>query len=398
MPHNNPGDETTMAGTRLFLQRLDNWWQTLWTQEDAQLVQLPNVTLTTPSLPLVQVNKFLQKHVGLDWKKNPNTIIICTQPESPVVQGQVLWWCPTTQEAPRTRVVVRKSSTVVFSAEKDLSSILKPDKLPLPFTLHVHLVLESTEKVAQKAQLLSQEFQEPISNLTHWPCVNSLQVQMHVVPPLTSRWVSNEKETTDGEADPSILRSLTTSQANRLLATLEDPSEDDYALYIYIPANPVEKPLTYQLEGKNALLTVGWDSLPVHQWLAETMGLPIPWLDTDGSFPRWFEEWYWYTTSFQLTSRLQQDFSKVQHLLQHPLEEWKQAASLQEHFEYLCQLQSQLHATLTTARLEPEFPLEHYAAIFAPLLFPLLLPFFLGVLKEYRRYKEKIGSTSIAQR
>ena len=39
--------------------------------------------------------------------------------------------------------------------------------------------------------------------------------------------------------------------------------------------------------------------------------------------------------------------------------------------------------------LQLHFPLEHYAAIFAPLLFPLLLPFFVRLVKECRRHKEK---------
>jgi hypothetical protein len=36
-----------------------------------------------------------------------------------------------------------------------------------------------------------------------------------------------------------------------------------------------------------------------------------------------------------------------------------------------------------------DFPLEHYAAIFMPLLFPLLVPFVISTVKEYNRWKEK---------
>ncbi|KAG7343883.1 phosphatidylinositol-glycan biosynthesis class S protein [Nitzschia inconspicua] len=39
-----------------------------------------------------------------------------------------------------------------------------------------------------------------------------------------------------------------------------------------------------------------------------------------------------------------------------------------------------------------DFPLEHYAAILMPLLFPLLVPFLLATVKEYKRYKEKRAS------
>jgi Phosphatidylinositol-glycan biosynthesis class S protein len=50
-------------------------------------------------------------------------------------------------------------------------------------------------------------------------------------------------------------------------------------------------------------------------------------------------------------------------------------------------------STKTSPTLPPpliqDFPLEHYAAIFMPLLFPLLVPFLASTIKEYKRWKEK---------
>jgi Phosphatidylinositol-glycan biosynthesis class S protein len=40
--------------------------------------------------------------------------------------------------------------------------------------------------------------------------------------------------------------------------------------------------------------------------------------------------------------------------------------------------------------LPTDFPLEQYAAIFAPILFPLFLPLFITLIKEYRRYRKLI--------
>jgi hypothetical protein len=39
-----------------------------------------------------------------------------------------------------------------------------------------------------------------------------------------------------------------------------------------------------------------------------------------------------------------------------------------------------------------DFPPEQYAAILAPLILPMLLPIFFGLLREYRRYREKVAS------
>ena len=46
----------------------------------------------------------------------------------------------------------------------------------------------------------------------------------------------------------------------------------------------------------------------------------------------------------------------------------------------------------TKTRLTREFPIEHFLAVLMPLLFPLILPFLVSWVKEYRRYKELISS------
>jgi hypothetical protein len=49
-------------------------------------------------------------------------------------------------------------------------------------------------------------------------------------------------------------------------------------------------------------------------------------------------------------------------------------------------LQNNNHQSITAriAPLQLHFSLEHYAAIFSPLLFPLLLPFFVRLVKDYK--------------
>ena len=42
--------------------------------------------------------------------------------------------------------------------------------------------------------------------------------------------------------------------------------------------------------------------------------------------------------------------------------------------------------------LKKHFPWEHFLAMFAPLLFPLLLPFFISLIRERKRYYAKIAA------
>jgi hypothetical protein len=51
------------------------------------------------------------------------------------------------------------------------------------------------------------------------------------------------------------------------------------------------------------------------------------------------------------------------------------------------------HLLLTDpALMEPlDLSYDHYLAIFAPLLFPLLLPFLVGLIREVKRYRKLRG-------
>ncbi|KAL3942627.1 MAG: hypothetical protein SGARI_000206 [Bacillariaceae sp.] len=57
---------------------------------------------------------------------------------------------------------------------------------------------------------------------------------------------------------------------------------------------------------------------------------------------------------------------------------------------------NQTHARTRTVPLTQDFPLEHYAAIFMPLLFPLLVPFLISTVKEFKRWRQKRKKTAAA--
>jgi len=132
----------------------------------------------------------------------------------------------------------------------------------------------------------------------------------------------------------------------------------------------------------------GWETHSVSDWLLEKMGIPVNALDGDGSLPSWYDEWYWYQASLKLTMDIEFLFSRMHHLVKEPLE-LGPSSNFREYYQVLKALEKHLQATLKKSRLHSHFPPEQYAAIFAPLLFPLLLPFLVGTIKEFKRYKEK---------
>lgn len=375
--------------------------------DGSEAMDLPPLLVPgTLKLPLIQVQKQLHPNVGLEWRKNPNTVIVCSQPESPVVQGQTIWWCPTEERNPR--LVLRESSLVVYSKESQLSTFLKPDvSSSLPFTLIVHFILEDTPDIAQKAQELAFSLQEDMDHLSHWPCVVNVQVKMQVVP-AESKKFATPMEVSENNTQP-MLSNLTETQVNQLFANYNNnnnnhnaPEAPSYStttttidykeLFIYIPAISVLQPTTFHVESsRGALLVVGWDVHPVHQWLANKMGIPTTYMNTDGSFPLWYEEWYWQSASFQLAEQITKDYTRMQHLLQYPLQApSSNTSTFHNHYIAMKRFhQENILSVLYQSTVEADFPLEHYGAIFAPLIFPLLVPFLAGLIKEYRRYKDK---------
>jgi len=324
---------------------------------------------------------------------------ICNSPpDSLMVQGQVdgvLWWCPPRTTTDPIHVVVRNSHTFIFSNESNFLKLAMP-KVVSPFPLNVRLILEETTDVASEAQRLSSTLQDTVRNLHNWPCVDKVQVEMSVVKPHTNQWmVENESISEETrETAPPYLPLLNESQVGQLIQTLNlnDDHSIGYELFLYLPASRVERsiPSSFRV-GESKLFMVGeWDTGAVSDWLSHLMGIPIEAVDGDGSIPTWYDEWYWHQSSRMISMEIQELYSRVHHLMKESLELSPSTTTSSEgHYYYQKRLYHRLTVLLQTSRIQSEFPFEHGAAIFAPLLFPLLFPFFIGTMKEIKRYKEK---------
>jgi hypothetical protein len=416
-----------MAGTRLYIQSLvllellalaiwsfsyglcrndDVLCRSLWDLvspgKDA-VMELPPLT-TMSSLPAIQVERapYVPFAQQITHSMNPNTIIVCSQPESPVVQGQTIWRCPS-QVSPK--VVLRQSSLVVYSQESDLESLLLPKVGPRT-TLQVHLIVEETNDTASVAQRWATILENDLATIDQWPCVEDVQVHMAVVPAVTNQWLVPQQSPQEGTNDTiAALPKLTKSHVDTLLEKVKIQEETSHLqLVVYIPAtttkttreSPSPSFSAWKVHEKQLVLVGGADASSVHQWLSAYMGVPsVIHNDSDGSFPTWYGEWYWQSAATQLSEEITKEFGRVQHLLRDNIIIGNNDSTTRDdhnHGHYYQELQrvhQHLQHTLSTSSLEAHFPLEHYAAIFAPLLFPLLVPFLTGLYKEYKRYQEK---------
>jgi Phosphatidylinositol-glycan biosynthesis class S protein len=395
-----------MAGTRLYIQSLVlvellvlvawSFFHGLCQNGDPlckislrRYKQLELPSFESPhQLPLVQVGNHSLDNIPLKWSKNPDSGIVCSQPDSPLVRTQIFWWCPTMNPADPVSVVVRESSILVFSNESDLRGIAMPE-IVSPFVLSVQLVLEETNGVAHKAQDLASTLQDTVRNLRNWPCVDQVQVEMSVVKPFTSQWIVSEStsEETDG-AVPAYLPAPSEMQAEQLIESLDSGNLIGFDIILYVPALQPISTVSFQVGDSQLLMVGGWETHTVSDWLMGKMGIPVKQLDGDGSLPSWYDEWYWYQSSLKLSMDIQLLYSRVQHLVTEPLE-LGPSSNLREYYHSLKALEKHLQVTLKTSRIHSDFPPEQYAAIFAPLLFPLILPFLVGTIKEYKRFKEK---------
>ena len=78
--------------------------------------------------------------------------------------------------------------------------------------------------------------------------------------------------------------------------------------------------------------------------------------------------------------------------LQPLVEDWMARSMILAQQQKQENINSDASTTLPKSRLTREFPIEHLLAVMMPLLFPLILPFLVSWVKEYKRYKELTAS------
>ena len=373
-----------MAGTRLLIQTvvvLQLLGLTLWSLYDGLCrpddvlcrdfwalldpQEAPGIPQFEATLkPLVaQSDPELSLKLQLPWEVNEKAKAVCQDPRSPVTQEHPLWLCSNHQK--ESHMVVHNESLVVFySTDDSLDALLLPAFKPR-HTLVVHLIVEESpqetvSRTKEWAKMLENWISE--SRIEAWPCVQSIEVSIDVVSPLTKNWVANPKSSSDEENEAG------TKESSWKVGEKE---------FFVIPGSSA--PL--------ALRTVG-------QWLGSHMGLPVDDLriDSDGSFPKWYTARYWELANEEKFEYFLQDFHRVRHLLSKDDKIMLPNAldtDPEKRYMELSRAHEQILSKERSTILTSEFPLEQYAAIFAPLLFPLMVPFIVALVKELKRYREK---------
>jgi hypothetical protein len=254
------------------------------------------------------------------------------------------------------------------------------------------------------------------------------------------RVVSDENGTSPEEAlddveedqvEPPVPKRLSQTQVASLFkSTLPSaPGDQGFQVILYIPSllplSLEQEDTTWHL-GEQQLISLVTQSAKsnkeyslvldsalagVSQWAARKMGLPsLSDLETDGSFPSWFWQG-WCSNALQDLHGFTRDALKVtRQVLLHSadvaphlvaqyseaVKRWEDATVADDPFLAMRLLDQSTAGALGIQRQLPmrtHFPFEHYLAIFAPLLFPLLIPFLTSLVREINRYKVKTTKT-----
>jgi hypothetical protein len=283
------------------------------------------------------------------------------------------------------------------------------------------LVVEEEEEASTTttklwAQLLEDWIES--SRLDDWPNVQDIEVSIQMVPSLSQEWMVRTIPSQEDGKNILMLSKLTASQVESLVPRVfpkdRNANDDRLHLVFYIPSIlPQEEASVWKRKNEQQLWVIPSEKekipwLAIHQWLGSfVLGLPSNTnsmaisIDADGSFPAWYLERYWQASVTTLSHKVRQDLDRVRHLLllrggEEDLDffltrddDGSTTTSLQQVHDDWFQLHQRMLRQVQETTVETHFPLEHYAAIFAPLLFPLLIPFLASLVKEWKRFREK---------
>jgi hypothetical protein len=233
------------------------------------------------------------------------------------------------------------------------------------------------------------------------------------------------------QVEPPVPKRLSQTQVASLLksALPSPPGDQGFQVILYIPSvlplSLEQEDTTWHL-GEQQLVSLVTQSAKsdneyslvldralagVSQWAARQMGLPsLSDLETDGSFPSWFWQGWWSNTLQDLHGRTRNALKVTRQVLLHSadvapnlvgkyseaVKRWEDVTIAEDPSQVMRLLDQSAADALEIQRQLPmrtHFPFEHYLAILAPLLLPLVIPFLTSLLREIKRYKVKTTKT-----
>ncbi|CAJ1932495.1 unnamed protein product [Cylindrotheca closterium] len=293
--------------------------------------------------------------------------------------------------------------------QKSNPGALRP--LPRPSwwstTLHIHLVMEESSE--QSLHQWSQRLEEWMDTckLEDLPYFGSTQIHMKVVPRSNKLWEMVEGESVKLLKNSSIWNYLPDRQFDGVSAAYDK----DLDWMLYLPAeqeklsdDEIPSWLAWK-QGSEQLVTVfTYHSNDEFEIMTSLTSLIGSWLEKSASDSEsvpddeMAENDYLRNLQFTWQKAIMQDFDDWKmHLTPDERSEvfltlGKTSHSFSTRLQSLLQARAILEGAMGRNKdtMTPEFPLEHYAAVFLPLLFPLLLPLFTSFVKELKRFKEKV--------
>ena len=392
---------------------------------------IPKASSSSSNLPKAQVSKALSSSTSnnnnnnnvISWEINKDAESVCQKKQVNQDQSTHPLWLCHQNGLSSLRVINNLSSLIVYyGSEQHLvkSDLLFPYKnVKLPQVIHVQLLLED-DRLSHSANFWMStvdhwmtkdaKFLNEYGNFDHnyWPCFEDFQINVEFLSSTNiEKWPTKtdatEKEGGGEDEDiesPKAMTYLdkpTKAQVESLVSNIQSVEIiGGPSVLMYIPSILPQKTFTWTATSNTdqqqlLIIPSSPDSLAetlskyASKWLSELlMGVPSETAmeSDDGSFPTWYTAYY---HNFLLRSYYTQE-TDWGTMICDGGDEDAQNSSLEE-------LQLQFDTTTTQeSSFERHFPVEHYAAIFAPLLFPLLVPQIAGVVREWKRYKEKTNA------
>ena len=305
------------------------------------------------------------------------------------------------------------------SLRTDLRSLKVPPTFSLwaETTLHVHLLVEQESALPLQAWSHRLKAWMETSKLSDWPYFGSLEISMQAVP--TKTFVKTKKAPRQLWASIDLYDLKTGGRDLDFVLYIPDYSTSGSPSSFSWSSWEKEEENGPQLlnilvennngEGETEDNSNDEENIPMNataDWFSGLENTIGPWLKrqvSDDVFHggdakdilRMLQVEWQRSIVKTLEEMEQQSLLSVNHESEYVfiLSRLGRRGSLKDRLKALKEAHivlSELVEDLSSSKLKAEFPLEHYAAIFLPLLFPLLIPFLATWGKEYKRYKEKI--------
>jgi hypothetical protein len=364
--------------------------------------------------------------------------LICKDPSHRSISDADVWICESVPPPQEMRMVMSKSSIVVYSRglrhrKLDIEKIY-PNTMPQQRDIEITVHIAAGDKLTEWKNAIAKWIKD--THLSSWPSIGNIHIRFKEFN-VSALAKGRSSETTDEKESESPF----TYEVNFEALPTVSPTDDSFHISLFVPTlfptvfvSQKSKKQSAVLVGKHRILAMlsepsNYDSYvkqidntlgaSLESLLGQSMGLvfettsdlELQLQPMDNTFPNWHAKlWYHRALGSQHAAVIANAKTVADELLKAPAsiiinreiaERWREAIEMingsrnkaaRGEFGSAMQDNEKAFEILEDLIREPQLveptdlPMDQYAAIFAPLLLPLLLPVVTGFVREHKRY------------